>query len=308
MFCVDYETDEEPWKSWSQNKRRLRAKTGLSISDVLAVFDLCEEELVNRRRKKRKGNGGKSFVSPINMLLITLYWLYKYPSFREVGDDFDIPCMTVSDTIYGVVEIMYRNIVPVFIQPLSSHATSSSYQTLSNVKMIIDSTFLPLPRSKRESKLYHMKSPTKAAVKYELACDLSHQIISVSAAVDGSVHDLTLTKKSGVLNQLPENAKAVADKGYCGNRKIVSPFKRNSRAHKEMVARERTRGDKGKRKELSRQRVGIENINQREKVWMILRGTYRGNHEERETLSHIIAVVSALNNLDMQSHPIRAAK
>jgi hypothetical protein len=65
-----------------------------------------------------------------------------------------------------------------------------------------------------------------------------------------------------------------------------------------------TRLDDAKEKEPQRERSAIENINKRVKQWGILSGIYRGNWKDVDSVSSIVAVVTALTNLVMQSHPI----
>lgn len=298
-------TDQPPWTVWSSNVALLKDKTSLSLENVNSIYDMCSKDLLSRRRNKRSNEEGTAFVSPHNMLILTLYWLYRYPPFRSIGLEFAIPTRTVEHLVHAVVAIMYSNIVPSLIMPLSSTAPSSNMSTLSHVKVIIDSTSLDLPEAIRDRSLYHPKSSTGNALKYELACDLHYRIISVSRVVHGSIHDLTLARQSGILRQLNKDSLALGDKSYIGEPLIKTPLKSNSKKRKRRMI---TRLDDAKEKEPQRERSAIENINKRVKQWGILSGIYRGNWKDVDTVSSIVAVVTALTNLVMQSHPIHAVK
>ncbi len=98
-----------------------------------------------------------------------------------------------------------------------------------NVKIIVDSTFVPLPKNTFVRQDYHQKSPTKAAWKYEIACDFSHRIISCSHGFHGGQHDMRIIRESGLLDQSSPTALIMGDKGYQGKLGIVVPAAKRAR-------------------------------------------------------------------------------
>jgi hypothetical protein len=164
---------------------------------------------------------------------------------------------------------------------------------------------LPLPKTPFDPKLYHKKSPTKSAWKFEIACDLSHRIVNVSKAYRGATHDMRIIRESGTLQQASASSLILGDKGYAGQLGIVTPQKKSRKRSRELMGLEE---DKVKRHELESERAAIENINQRVKQWHIISGVYRGEHHYTSFIDHVIRTVCALTNLLLQKHPLRKLK
>ena len=76
-----------------------------------------------------------------------------------------------------VVAIIGDAIFDELIRPIDSTSPPSTLSTIFDAHMLVDSTFIPLPRTPFLSSHYHPKSPTKSAWKVPIACDLSHRIV-----------------------------------------------------------------------------------------------------------------------------------
>lgn len=237
------------------------------------------------------------------MLLITVHWLRRYPTFRELARVFGVTASNVWRVVRGVVEIMDDCVVKQLIRPVDSTSPISTRATLPNVKILVDTTFIPLPRTPFNPKLYHQKSPTKSAWKFEIACDLSHRIVNVSDAYAGSAHDMRIIRESGLLQQQSATSRIVGDKGYNGKLGIVTPQSRKRKANRELAGLE---DEREKRHELETERAAIENINKRVKEWQIISGQFRGEHAEVDFINAVIRVICALTNRILVEHPIRA--
>ena len=68
-----------------------------------------------------------------------------------------------------VVSILNRCVVDELIRPLDTSSAASTMSTLGDVKIVVDTTFVPLPKSPFKPTHYHGNSPTKVAWKYEVA-------------------------------------------------------------------------------------------------------------------------------------------
>lgn len=91
----------------------------------------------------------------------------------------------------------------------------------------------------------------------------------------GKVHDFRVYKESNIL--LASQSKLLADLGYQGllayHKKSVLPIKRK----KNMSL---TQEEKAFNKDLSKQRILIEHINRRCKIFRIVKDVYRGKHKK----------------------------
>jgi len=89
----------------------------------------------------------------------------------------------------------------------------------------------------------------------------------------GKVHDFRVYKESNLLLASP--SRLLADLGYQGllnyHKNAVLPVKRKKNRHL-------TKEEKAHNKSLSKQRILIEHINRRCKIFRIVKAVYRGKH------------------------------
>ena len=85
----------------------------------------------------------------------------------------------------------------------SAHSTSppSTLSIIFDAYILVDSTFIPLPRTPFPSSHYHPRSPTRSAWTVQIACDLSHRIVNVLRVERGAEADITVLLNSGLLEQ-----------------------------------------------------------------------------------------------------------
>jgi hypothetical protein len=245
-------------------------------------------------------------MSTHNMLALTLHWLRQAPSFRSLAAHY--PPFThyhIRSTIQAGINILYDCAVPALIHPIPPTAPSSRIPSLQNVKLIIDSTFIPLPAAEKDPKYYHPKSPTKAAMKVEITCDLRHRIVNVSDVVNGSEHDMKLVRHSGVLHQMNAETKAIGDKGYIGKLGIITPARKKQKISREAAA---LQSERERAHELQTERAAIENINSRVKQWAIAKHVWPLDYSDYVFVTRVLKVVCALVNLTLDEHPIRAGR
>jgi len=113
-------------------------------------------------------------------------------------------------------------------------------------------------------------------------------ILSVYIA-RGRKHDFSLFKESGLL--LPSDSLLLADSGYQGIHKY---HLKSNIPIKKTKGKSRTAEDRVHNKKLSKQRILIENVNRRCKVFRIVKDVYRGKHKNYSLTWNL---VSALVNL-----------
>ena len=306
LLCCDLsEAPQWPWKEWCEDEAHLIQMTGLDLMEFEWLYEQCRQPLLSLRLSMRQRHENIMPLSPHNLLCIALYWLRKYPSFDDMVALFQQTRRYLFDVVKDVVHIMDGQIVSKLIRPIDHTSPISTRSSLQHVKILVDSTFLPLPKTPFDPTHYHMKSPTKSAWKFEIACDLSHRIVNVSKAYRGAVHDMRIIRESGTLQQASASSLIVGDKGYVGQLGIVTPQKKTRKRSRELLALEE---EKDKRHELESERSAIENINQRVKQWHIIGGVYRGEHHYTSFIDPVIRTVCALTNLLLQKHPLRKLK
>jgi hypothetical protein len=98
MFCL------EPWVTWSNSAGMLESKTSLTKDQIEELERLCHSDLLNLRQKKK----GTRVLSTMNMLLLTLTWLWTYPkaASRQLASDFHSSRSTICRNIKETLEVL----------------------------------------------------------------------------------------------------------------------------------------------------------------------------------------------------------
>lgn len=164
---------------------------------------------------------------------------------------------------------------------------------------VVDATLCPLEVNRKEwddQKPYFSPKHGMHGLKYEIAVHWqTGHIVWVRGGVPGSVHDLTLTRNTGLMRQLLPGELLFADKGYIGEPQIVTPFK-GRRA--ELPPQQLAWNDA-----LNPHRTIVENSLRRICKFRILKVKFRGN----DITDHhqIFCVCAQLAQLDIFFHPLR---
>lgn len=292
-----------PWSSWQHHEPALKDSTGLSRAGFDRVYSICEKHLIDSRLHQHASKKQHTHMSTHNMLTLTLYWLRKATSYHSLAAQFPTYSRTTIMRVVGrVIDMLHKHLVPLLIQPIPSNAPSSRTASLQHVKLIIDSTFIPLPAAEKQPRYYHKKSPTKAALKVEIDCDLRHRIVNVSDVVNGAMHDMRLVRESGILDQMNKETRAIGDKGYIGKLGIITPARKKRKVSREVAL---LQDDRVRKHELETERSAIENINERVKQWWIIRYAWEQTYEDYTFINKVVHIVCALVNLTLEEHPIR---
>lgn len=112
---------------------------------------------------------------------------------------------------------------------------------------------------------------------------LTLQILSV-ICTKGHVHDFKILKGSKL--KIHQDIKKLADAGYQGIKKL---FKNSYTPIKKTKNKPLTKAEKKYNTALSKQRVRIENVNRRCKIFRITKETYRGKHKNCGKTWNIVA-------------------
>jgi hypothetical protein len=299
-FSLD--SPQWPWKEWGADEVAFIQMTGLNLTDLAWVYQRCKEGLMSLRLQMQQKHENLPPWSPHNMLCITIHWLRKYPSYNDMVVTFNRSRHYLYNVLRSTIHVLDSHIFTELVRPLDTTSPISTRSTLPHVKIVVDTTFIPLPKTPFQPNLYHPKSPTKAAWKFEVGCDLSHRIISVSKVYRGPTDDRRILSESGLLQQSSDTSRIIGDKGYIGQLGVMTPARRGKKRNLELA---RLEDERTKRHELESERAAIENINERLKQWHIISDAYRGQYPNTDLIDPIVRVVCALTNLILVKHPIR---
>ena len=131
-----------------------------------------------------------------------------------------------------------------------------------------------------------------------IALDFRHRIVHVSECYNGSIHDITILRKSGLLKHLNDFVQIITDKSDIGEEYVVIP---RQKSH----GRELKEEDKDFNRNINSARAATKNINQCLKTYAILDGIYSETIDDYHKITKIVHVVSALCNIDLNEYLIR---
>jgi len=287
---------------WIDDDDVLQFKLGVDRDELLFMWDLCKDSLINHYREKHHQHNPK--LLPFACLLMTLYYLRHYPSLRCLAAELGVGRTVISEYIDHTIQCLYNTIVPACFGDSTLPHRCFQEGVITNVRFIIDSTFIILPHHsvKEESKkFYHLKSPTRQALKWQLTTTTDGIPYHISDVFYGSKADITILRESGVLKNFGDDTRALGDKGYLGEREIITPKKKPKGG-------EITAEEKKDNKLIHSKRVVVENCFHQFKRWMIVGGEYHGainNILDLQHVKHIVHVVGALVKRYLMKHPLR---
>ena len=109
------------------------------------VYALCSEQLLALATQMRQPNVDTPTLSSHNLLSLTLYWLRRHPTYQQMVVEHHRNTSFWHRSVRRVISVLDRTIVDHLIPPLAANAPPSTF--FDRVKIIVDSTFVPLPKS-----------------------------------------------------------------------------------------------------------------------------------------------------------------
>jgi len=228
-----------------------KSMTGLTIDefeDLLADLRPRDEAARQERyvatpRRRAPGGGAKPRYALRERLLMTLVWLRLYLTGDVVGVLFDVDKRTVSRYTRSLLRLLRdqgRDTLgwPEEAQALLDTADGADDGDGADGVAIIDATEQRVERSRdHATQKAHYSGKKKAHTRKTLiVVNECGRLRYVSPSVPGSVHDLTLLRQCGTLEEIPSTLSLMADSGFQGlhndapERSVALPYK-GSTAH-----------------------------------------------------------------------------
>src|SRR5665647_1262304 len=196
-------------------------------------------------------------------LLLTLYYLRHYPTLINLA------------AVFGISESYCHKVYARTARMLAKVEKLPNRKALLEdpvVTLAIDVSEQPTPCQKPESILFRKKK--RHTIKAQLViCVLTLAILSVVVG-KGQQHDFSVFKDSRLL--LHPDVLLLADSGYQGMHKH---HQNSTLPVKKKKGQSLSAEDKAHNKALSKQRIFIEHVNRRCKIFRIVKDVYRGKHK-----------------------------
>ena len=291
-------------QSWREDESVLLHKTGLTRTELEFVWGTAKHTLIEHYSQHHTQR--ESPMSPFESLLVTLYWLRVYPSTRSIASEFGTDVKRIQEILDHTLHALFTTLVPACFNDSEPPPVVFRRGILAGVSAVVDSTFITLPHNSdkdERKKNYHYKSPTKQALKFQLFVTPDGMPWHLSKVVHGSKADIKLLRQSELMDSIAFTSSILGDKGYIGERRIITPTKKPRLADVKAT-------DKKDNKKINSKRVVVENCLHQFKKWSILGSVYRGEwrgDEELQKVTRIVHVVGALVVRYLMAHPLRAS-
>ena len=265
---------------------KYEASQNLSTPEFKRLFGVKRETFAQmtelmQQAAQRKGKGGvKTKLSLEDQILVTLQYWREYRTYFHIANDWEVSESTICRTIKKVENILIKS------EKFRLAGKKSLWQEQPPALIAIDVTETKVERPKHHQKHFYSGKKKHHALKAQLVVDLTNLKIICTAYGNGKQHDFSLFKASGV--HFHEQTKGLADKGYQGLQKLhpnsLIPIKKpkNGSLSKE---------DKRFNRQLARQRVAIEHVNRRLKIFKILSLPYRNRRRRFGLRCNLIAAI-----------------
>jgi hypothetical protein len=179
----------------------------------------------HQSRQRAPGAGRKWGLNPETRLVQALVWLQVYPTWEVLGYLFGVDESVARRSTRDVLSVLES--LSTFVLELRSgrprgRSLAQVIQAFPAVEILIDATEQRVRRPtgwEQQKPFYSGKKKTHTLKNQITVCAEDGRVLSVSASVPGSVHDLTLLCQSGLLDRLEPSEGVAVDKGLHGHRR-----------------------------------------------------------------------------------------
>jgi hypothetical protein len=263
-------------------------------------------------RRRAAGGGRRPSRTLRNRLLMALVWLRIYPTYEVLGFYFSLHKTNARHNVEAVLETLLAMTTFDFERPSKERTKLSSAQAVMDafpdVALVIDSKEQRIQRpsgrddeGNSNQKPYYSGKKKAHTVKTQIAVRPDGRIEAVSESAPGSTHDLTLLRKTKLLDQLDPDEGAMFDKGYDGitaddpGRALYLPYKARRNRPLTEIEIEYNR-------ELARYRIVVEHANAQLQKYQALAQVYR---HDRAKHTRTVRVAAGLVNRQIEKQPLK---
>lgn len=208
---------------------------------------------VIRRHRTKIGSAWRR-CNPTRQALLVLVYLRKGETYAEVAGGFDVSITTAWRYVEEAVELLAARAPKL-------RAALAAARTDGHPYLVLDGVLIPIDRLAADRPFYSGKHK-KHGMNLQVIATPDGDIVWVSGALPGSVHDLNAARIWGILRELERvGLITLADKGYHGAQELITPYKGKNKPESQKIAN----------RSHARLRGPGERANAQLKTWRILR-------------------------------------
>lgn len=301
-----------------------KSLTGMSVE----AFDRLFEEMASahalrlldtptkrgKQPRKRAPGGGRKHDHPLrDRLVIALVWLRIYPTYEVLGFFFSLHKTNARNNVEELLDTLSEMTTFAFERPSEERKKFRSVEAVMDafpdVVLVIDAKEQRIqrpsgrdPEGNSRQKPYYSGKKKAHTLKNEVGVQPDGLIGALSESVPGgATHDLTLLRRTQLLERLEPDEGAMMDKGYDGitndypDRPLYLPHK--ARRNKPL-----TEEEKAYNAHLSSYRIVVEHTNAQLQKYQALAQQYR---HDREKHSRTVRVAAGLVNRQIEARPLK---
>lgn len=237
-------------------------------------------KIVSSEKILQKKSGRPSKLCIEDQILMTLSYLREYPTFFHLGIKWGID----ESNSYRIVIRTEKTLIKsgVFNLPGKKILNRSQNEEIETV--VVDVSEHEIERPQKKQKKYYSGKQKYHTIKSQVLANKKSAKIICTAFSEGKTHDFSLFKKSKI--RINEKLELLADKGYQGIKKIHNnsrtPIKKNKK-------QELSQAEKKLNRQLTKERIIIENIHRSLNIFRILSSRYRNRRRRFGLRFNLIA-------------------
>jgi len=242
-----------------------------------------------KRRRRLAGGGRKGWLpTPEAKLLFILFYVRQYPIQRVQAVLFGMGKSQADEWIHRLLPVLERALGHEVALPLRPGASMEEMLArCPELVFLLDGTERPIPRptDKVRQKTHYSGKKKRHTVKNSVVADSRRRIVFLGRTAEGKRHDKKLAEDDAP--PFPASSRAGADSGYQGYHppgvRVITPLKKPHRG-------ELTEEEKALNRQLSRQRVVVENALCGAKVNRIVHDPFRGRKTGFDDKAMVVSV------------------
>lgn len=253
--------------------KKFKRRFGVTKETYNLLLEIVKKEQKNQKR------GRKSKLIFEEQVLVTLEYLREYRTYFHISEYWNVSESTICRTVHKIEKIWIRSGYFSLVGKKELRKKDNGIKAV-----LIDVTETPIERPKKGQKIYYSGKKKQHTFKAQLVVNQDTLEIICYVNGPGKEHDFKIFKKSRL--PLSEKIKCLVDKGYQGIAKI---HKLSEIPKKKNKNRKLTKEEKRKNRELNRQRIVIEHVNRKLKIFRILSEKYRNKRKRFGLRFNLIA-------------------
>lgn len=263
-------------KAKSLSSKKFKRRFGVEKKTFERMLEAFKHQFPERPKAGRPWELEKE-----DQILATLEYWREYRTYFHIATDFEVSESTICRAVHRVENMLMAS--GLFRLPGKKELIRGFARPEVTV---MDVTETPIERPKKRQKWFYSGKKKRHTLKAQLIIEQSTGKIICTFFGQGRQHDFALFKASGV--RFHPTTESLQDSGYQG----IDKYHNNSYIPKKKPKNgELSSLEKDYNRELAKERIGIEHVNCRLKIFKIIAGRYRNRRRRYGLRCNILSAI-----------------